>query len=386
MGRITVFDLARTAKDSEITVADLNLEKAEEIKNSIKAKNLKTLQVDLTDSDSLDRAIENADCVINTSPYYFNRQVMKSALKKKTDYLDLGGLYHETLKQLELHDDFKKEGVLAILGMGSTPGTTNVMAEAGSKKLDRIKSISIYCAGADNTFHGHPFFPPYMLDTMLDEYTMDAVVFQEGKLESVKPISLEKTVEFKEPIGLQTTFPTIHSELATLPQRYKSKGVEDVGFYLALDSQFHNKLKFLVELGFGSTEKIKSSDGAFYPRKVLAEMINSIKVPEGDPDDVEVLRVDIQGIKNDKPTLVRLEEFACADKENNIAGGDFNTGYPPSIVAQMIINKTVTETEGVHAPETCIDASLYFEELKKRKMTVSEKILDLNEIRSAQKV
>ena len=379
MGQITVYDLAHTAEDAEIIVADINLLKAQEVVNSIKKGNLNARKVDLNDSENLEEAIGEADCVINASPYYFNRQVMNAALKVKTHYLDLGGLYHETLKQLPMHDDFEKAGILAILGMGSTPGTTNVMAEAGSRKLDTINEIAIYCAGADNTNRNHPFLPPYMLDTILDEYTMDAIIFQDGKIDSVKPISFEKEVEFQAPIGKQITFPTIHSELATLPERYKNKGIKNLSFNLALDSDFHNKLKFLVELGFGSSDKFVARDAEFYPRQVLAQMIAAIEVEKGPADDIEVLRVDLTGSKDGKPCLIRLEAVAAADKKNNIAGGDFNTGYPPSIVAQMIVNQKVTRNKGVLAPEECIDAELYFKELGKRNIVVSEKQLDVRE-------
>ena len=57
-------------------------------------------------------------------------------------YIDLGGLYWMTDRQLELHDEFERAGLLALLGMGSSPGKTNVMARARGARARRRPSES----------------------------------------------------------------------------------------------------------------------------------------------------------------------------------------------------------------------------------------------------
>ncbi len=47
---------------------------------------------------------------------------MRAALQVGAHYLDLGGLFHVTGEQLELDAEFREAGLLAVLGMGSTPG------------------------------------------------------------------------------------------------------------------------------------------------------------------------------------------------------------------------------------------------------------------------
>jgi saccharopine dehydrogenase (NAD+, L-lysine-forming) len=49
------------------------------------------------------KVIKDADVVVNGVQYYFNIDVMKACLKAKVPYIDFGGLYHMTLKQLELN-------------------------------------------------------------------------------------------------------------------------------------------------------------------------------------------------------------------------------------------------------------------------------------------
>ena len=65
---------------------------------------------------------------------------MEVALEAGAHYLDLGGLYHVTREQVKLDLRFREAGLLAVLGMGSTPGKTNVMAAhavAAAGRTDR---------------------------------------------------------------------------------------------------------------------------------------------------------------------------------------------------------------------------------------------------------
>ena len=68
---------------------------------------------------------------------------MRAALAARVPYSDLGGLYHGSIKQFGLHDDFEKAGVPALLGMGSTPGITNVMAGELARGLDSVDAIHV---------------------------------------------------------------------------------------------------------------------------------------------------------------------------------------------------------------------------------------------------
>lgn len=374
MGRITVQDLARTARDTEIVIADLDLARADELKNSIKEGHVTTLKVDIKDEESLVTALKGMDVVVNATPYYFNRAVMKAALKADADYLDLGGLYHETIKQLEYQKDFAEKGRLAILGMGSTPGTTNVMAAAAARDLDSIEDVIIYCAGEElkKPDDSHPFFPPYMLDTILDEYTMDAIIFKDGKIDTIAPISVDETVDFGELVGKQSVIHTIHSELATIPDTFKSKGIKNAAFKLALGQEFHDKVKFLVELGFGSKEPIKTSEGTFHPRKILTAMIEQFPKPEGAGEDCEILRVVVTGKSKGENKTITMEALAKTDtRPGGFGGADMNTGVPPSIVAQMMVDKMTADYKGVLPPEVCVNPDHFFKELAKRNIIVS---------------
>lgn len=374
MGRITAQDLAETARDSDIVIADIALDQANQVRASLNNQRVSAQAADLRDQESLVNLLKGSDVVVNATPYYFNRDVMKAALKAGVDYIDLGGLYHETLKQLEYHKDFEKSGRLAILGMGSTPGTTNVMAAYGAAEMDRVKEIVIYCAGDElkKPEDYHPFFPPYMLDTILDEYTMDAIVFRNGKIETTAPISVDETVDFGPPVGVQSVIHTVHSELATIPETYKAKGIQSVAFKLALGQEFHDKVKFLVELGFGGKEPVETSEGQFHPRKILQAMIDRLPKPKEMGEDCEILRVVVDGSSEGQDKTVVMEALAQSEPGSGTGGADKNTGVPPSIVAQMVSSGMTSAYKGVLAPEICVNPEHLFKELARRQILVSK--------------
>jgi lysine 6-dehydrogenase len=273
-----------------------------------------------------------------------------------------------------LSDEFSKAGLMAILGMGAAPGLTNVMAASAALELERIHSIDIIVGCADFTASDHPFLPPYAIETLLDEYCKEPMVYEDYEYVAKPPMSGEIEVDFPHPVGKVHAIYTLHSEVLTLPTSYSLKGLQRVTFRLGLPLEFHNKLKFLNQLGFAEAEEVKYAGGSFVPRKILAEMIRRIPAESADPDDAEVIRVDVTGSFEGKHKLIRHESIIYTDKKRKISCGALDTGVPPSVVADMIINGEIAR-KGVLAPENCVPQSLFFERLAKRNIVVTKEEL-----------
>jgi len=179
--------------------------------------------VDVRDPQSLRRALDGAFVCVNCADYRLNVAVMEAALGARAHYVDLGGLFHVTRKQLELHDRFRSGGLTAIVGMGSAPGKTNLLARAAAERLGSApRSLEIWAAARDPAAADHPFPAPYSVRTLLDELHLRPVVVEAGELREVEPLSGRAEHEFPAPIGRATGIYTLHSELATLPLAYPS--------------------------------------------------------------------------------------------------------------------------------------------------------------------
>ena len=202
--------------------------------------------VDARDAASLARALEGAEVVVNAADYRLNLDVMRGALGAGAHYVDLGGLFHVTREQLALDDEFGSAGLTAVLGLGSAPGKTNLLAAAAARRLggDPL-SMEIWAATRDPAAANHPFPAPYSVQTLRDELQMRPVVLRSGELEEVEPLSGEAEREFPEPVGRAKGIYTLHSELATLPSSLSS--LREGSFRLCLSPGLLEKLLALDE-------------------------------------------------------------------------------------------------------------------------------------------
>ncbi len=203
-------------------------------------------QVDVTDPDSLRRGLEGASVVVNGVDYRFNLEVMRGALEAGADYVDLGGLFHMTRRQVELDGEFRFAGRTAILGLGSAPGKTNLLARLAAERVGgKPVSMEIWAATRDPAADGHPFPAPYSVRTLLDELRLSPMVVRGGELQEAEPLSGQATRTFPDPVGEKEGIYTLHSELATLPERYPS--LEEASFRLCLAPGLIEKLLALPE-------------------------------------------------------------------------------------------------------------------------------------------
>jgi saccharopine dehydrogenase-like NADP-dependent oxidoreductase len=202
--------------------------------------------IDARDADSVARALDGASVCVNCADYRLNLEVMKGALAAGAHYVDLGGLFHMTRKQLELDGAFRDAGLTAILGMGSAPGKTNLLARAAVERLGGAPTkMEIWAVTRDPAAAGHPFPAPYSVRTLRDELQMRPMIVSAGQVQDVEPLSGEAERDFPDPVGPARGIYTLHSELATLPAAYPT--LEEASFRLCLAPGLKEKLLALAE-------------------------------------------------------------------------------------------------------------------------------------------
>jgi lysine 6-dehydrogenase len=354
MASVVLRDLLEFAPDVSVTVADRRrVETAD--------PRVRTATVDVRDEESTARLIDGHDVVVNCVTYYFNVPVMRAALSARVPYADLGGLYHGTLKQFALDEEFRRAGVPAVLGMGSTPGITNVMAGALAGGFDAVEAIHVRVGCIDRKAAG-PLPVPYALDTVLDEFSLEPMVFRNGRPEAVAPGSGEEAIVFPDPVGRARAFYTLHSEVAMFPRSFPD--LREASFRLAFEPDFTRKMRFLVELGFASREKLV---GGVSPREMLLALAAKQPTAEGEPDDCDVLRVEVSGRRGGDSSSALGEMTVLPHPTWRVAAGALDTGVPLSIVGQMLADGTIAGP-GVLCPETAVPANRFFAELERRGM------------------
>lgn len=329
IGRVITKELM---KDHDVTVIDI-------VKPPL---DVNYVYGDLNNIDDIASKIKNSDYVINAAQYYFNLNAMKASLKAGVNYIDLGGLFWMTRKQLDLNKDFEKEGLLALIGMGAEPGITNVIARYFYEKFGTPIAIKLrdgWINYSDNI--------DWSIDTQLDEMTLDVPVFEKGEYRYYKPLSRFEDVEFS--IGKIRVYLTIHSELATFPSSFE--GVKFVD-WMEGGTGFEN-VAFLSKI-FGDDIEVLGIRSRKYLREIL-KVKGLLGYKDGKPNEVEAGKV-IFEYDNREVSM----EFVSTPK-GEFDGTQYMTGISPVIAVNMKV-----KGEGVLPPEKVVNPSEFLPELKRK--------------------
>lgn len=379
MGRITLRDLVETAPaELSIVLADFNLPAAKKLAQSYKQRKVLAVAADATDVRKTARLLKDVGCfaVINAVQYQLNVEVMQAALAAGAHYVDLGGLFHVTRKQIKLHTEFRRAGLLALLGMGAAPGIVNLLARSVADELETVSEIHIQVGNVDRTpgRTAQALGTSYSILTILDESTLPAALFTGGKFRFVEPMSGAIDVQFPEPVGLRRPAYTIHSEVATLPLSYAKKGIKECSFRIAFDGDLDEKLRFVRALGLSSAAPIAIGKQKVMPRDVLLALLKKLPAPpvsDAIPDEYEVLRAVVRGTRPGNPKKI-VEHIVDCHVPGIPAWGmgiDVDTGCPPSIAVQMLWRGEIT-ARGALPPEKSVPVEPFFRELASRGMTI----------------
>ncbi len=370
IGREVVRDLFSFTEKDEVIIAGRDSKKIAKYASSFNSARVIGKTIDVKNKKELISFLKKADICINCLQYNLNLEIMKACLEAKINYVDLGGMFHETLRQLKLNKDFQDIGKTAILGLGASPGMSNILAAYGSRFLKEIKELEIVFADKDFTTYKQKFVLPYSFKTLVDEYTMKPAVFRDGKLRFVEPRSEPKKYNFGDEFGVQTGYLTLHSELATLPEFFEKRGLKKCEFRATFPEDFSETIKILIENGFTSHEELLFSGKKLEILNITTRLMDEFIPKIGTKiADKEIIRVMFN--KN----RVIIDMITHSNKKSS--GGTLNTGIPCSIGAQMILNGNV-RSHGVFAPEYIINPELMFKELRKRGIAILKNGITIN--------
>jgi len=371
MGRIAVRTLTEYEDIDQVTIADYNEDRAREVASALNSSKIQIRQIDVNDADRLFALVRGANVVLNAVEYVFNLPILKACIQEKVHYADLGGLFHVTRKLMDMSAQVEAAGITAVLGIGGTPGITNLLARAAVEKLDRVDSIKVQLGCSDDTPSTAPLVAPYSIRTILDEFTKEPQVFQDGVWYPQQPLTGQEELIFPLPVGRATAVYSLHSECATFPVSFRDKGIRHVSFKIAFPSDFLTKLKFLVDIGFGSEEPINVRGAKVSPREVLARLLEIAPVEDVEPRDCDVLRVAVVGLAGGQQVEITNQVVVLPYRRWGIGAGALDTGTPLAIAGRMLANGEVTR-RGASGPELCIPVQPFFKELARFDMRVTE--------------
>lgn len=328
-----VRDLAESEEAERLLLLDLDGDRAAAVAERHGGPKAQARAVDAR--AGLSDALADVDVLVNSASYRVNLDAMRGCLAAGCHYLDLGGLYHVTSQQLELDSEFREAGLLGLLGMGSSPGKTNVMAVRAVRELGRApERIDVLAAGRDLD-PPDGFSVPYALRTLIDELTLAPMAVRDGRPVELRPLEPGGEQEAG-PLGMVDTIFTLHSEVLTFPDSF---GCRECSFRLSLHPELEDRLR---ELSRASEEEIEAAARSAQPPSA-----NTVSVHAVDADGARVTA-----------TTRPMEEWG-------LGGGVVSTAAPAAAAVRLLARGAIDAT-GVLPPERCVSPDDLFPELERR--------------------
>ena len=362
-GRIVVRDLLESGY--KVFCADLYRDGSE--KNLAQYPGTPFEFIDLRKYDSFKTFIKTtpAKVIVNCAEGDWNQDVYRVCLGEGRHVIDLGSDIPMTKAQIAMSSHFKESDIIAITGCGSTPGINNIMLKHASQFFSEIDTIELGFAWDSNV---KKFVLPFSIESIIEELTDSAPVFENEKWIEKKPEETEVVREFRE-IGSQKCYLVRHPETYTFTQDYKKFKPKNIRFYAGFPEHSLEVLRKIIELGLGEKELLTFEKTDIRPVDALSRILTRLSRPEN-YSEKENLWVEVSG--KDAEGSIKITRMECivstlpgwAD-----AGCNIDTGLPASIIAQMILDGRIT-ARGSFAPDIAVPTDEFFRELKKKGIIV----------------
>jgi len=344
-----VRDLAESAEVDALTLLDLDGARVRAVAEAHGGDKATAAAVDASDPQALTLALEGCGLLVNAASYRVNLRAMDACIVAGCGYLDLGGLYHVTARQLERSDELAERGLLAVLGVGAGPGKTNVMAARAARELDRAARVRCASAG----FDADPppgLAAPYAIQTLLDELTVPPMVMRGGIAEEIAPMTDGGTIAFPDPVGERPSLYTLHSEVLTLPDGLSAPEAD-----------------FRLALGPGVLDRLTPLIGR-PPEEVAA-----LRPQPPSPRTYSAQHVVVEGEKDGLRTEVTMTALTVPNEAWGLGGGIISTASVAAATVRLYARGRLPHV-GALPPERCLEPEALFEQLEARGCTFDLKV------------
>ncbi len=342
----------------EVVISDLYLEKAEAEAAAGHGK-ARALQLDVFNEEALRAAIRDCDAVLNCAGPFWRTSLpcLKAAIAEGRTYLDVCDGWDTTQLTLQLDEEARKAGVSAVIGLGASPGITNLLARIAAEELDQCDEI-VTGVNIDpelrEEYNGAPGRAVHWLRQVGGEVT----AWREGRPLNVP--ALQKMRLVLPGIGARLLHMIGHPEALTLP--HTIPGLKSASHVLALD---------LKEAALAEALSDRLSKGQISATEARAMVDHPSKRPLN-------LRLKLMaaGLGQRRTQTPQLFAYAAGQKHGRHRHVLVSiTRLPPggaagAAAAALIVGLDMAlghrlGRSGVSAPEDIVDPHVFFEEYAK---------------------
>ncbi len=336
MGSQAVETLARHPEVRQITIADKNVAGAEALARGLAGAGPRIVvrPVDARSHSDVIEALRGHDVAASAlGPFYrFEAPLVRAAIEAGVDYISICDDWIAAKQVVEELDGLARQrGRRIVIGLGTSPGLSNLAAAHMARQMDRPLRVTITVYQPPESGHGMA-----VLQHVLFIYGGPAPVWRNGRLEMVRAGRIAREVELPLVCRMQV-WNAGHAEPVTLPRHFPT--LEEVTFLMSVGAWTY------LFLWLGRLRLTATPERIDRVANVLARLLPTPK--EGASEPPGALRVDVEGIQGGQV----VHRTLCGVGQMRPA-----TGVPLALGAVMLARGQVLTTEGgVYGPEGVID-------------------------------
>jgi lysine 6-dehydrogenase len=325
VGSTIVRDLAAEA-DLQVRAVDLSEENLAAVASVARVESRRE---DLSSGSGIAAASEGCDAVVGAVPGRLGTSMLRTVIEAGKPISDIS---FAPENPLELDALAREKGVTAVVDCGVSPGLSNLAVGRAAAKLDRLEDAVIFVGGLPvERRWPYEYRIVFSATDVIEEYTRPARLVEGGRLVVKPALSEPEPVEFPG-VGTLEAFNT--DGLRTLVETVRATNMKEKTLRYPGHAE---KMRMLRESGFfgESPERIGGAD--VIPRALTERLLFRAWRREEGEEELTVLRVVATGESAGSRVRYSFDLFDRTDRATGETSMARTTGYPCSIMAQMLV-------------------------------------------------
>jgi len=333
VGKVMAEDLSEAF---DVTSADAN----EEALQSLKQKQIKTLQLDVNDSSKLQTVLADFDLVVGAVPGFLGFKTVQQVIAAGKNMVDISFFPEDPFL---LDNDAKKKGVTIVTDCGVAPGMGNIILGYHNEKMEVKKYVCLVGGLPQVRQWPYEYKAVFSPIDVIEEYVRPARYIQNGKMVVREALSDPELIFFDK-VGTLEAWNSdgLRSLMKTMPQ------IPDMIEKTLRYPGCIEYLRVLRETGLFSHDEIDVKGVKVKPVDVLAKLLFPKWQLKPGEEEFTIMRIDIDGVQHNKEVSIR---YSLLDKTNKgVLSMARTTGYTCTAALHLLANDKFINP-GINPPE-----------------------------------
>ncbi len=359
---------------SNIILASRTKSKCEKIASEIKERLGIEIKTDSVDADKVDEVVAlikkyNPHVVLNVALPYQDLAIMDACIKCGVHYVDTANYEHPDEAKFEYKlqwardEEFRKSGILGLLGSGFDPGVTNVFCAYAQQYLfDEINYIDILDCNAGD--HGYPFATNFNPEINLREVSANGRYWEDGQWITTKPMEIMMKWDYP-CVGTYDSYLLYHEEMESLVKHIK--GLKRIRFFMTFGQSYLTHMNCLQNVGMLGIEPVEHKGQKIVPMEFLKTLLPDPATLGPRTKGYTNIGCVIEGKKDGKAKKVYIYNICNHEETFHETGANavsYTTGVP-AMIGSLMIARGIWSGKGVFNMEE-FDAKPFMDELNRQ--------------------